>query len=163
MSSHNLTLIVEVRTQRLYVVRNGRHIATYRVSTSAYGVGNREGSQQTPPGKHVIARKIGHGAAPGAVFRGRVPTGAIAPISQDRTSNDADLITTRILWLRGLEPGLNAGKGIDSYDRYIYIHGTPAEGLIGEPASHGCIRMKNREVIKVFELVSEGTMVEIIA
>lgn len=72
-----------------------------------------------------------------------------------------DLVTTRILWLQGLEPGVNQGKGIDSHARYIYIHGTPEEGLIGQPASHGCIRMYNRDVIELFDAVQEGTLVEI--
>lgn len=154
-------IIVSIAAQKLLLVKNGDILARYPISSSEYGVGNKAGSNQTPLGTHKISHKIGDGAAVGAVFRSRAATGEIAAIHTDETDVDDDLVTTRILWLQGLEPGVNQGKGIDSHARYIYIHGTPEEGLIGQPASHGCIRMYNRDVIELFDAVQEGTLVEI--
>jgi lipoprotein-anchoring transpeptidase ErfK/SrfK len=134
---------------------------SYPVSTSKFGVGNRENSNKTPLGTHRVKMKYGDNAPLGTVFQARVNTGKVATIHTDSTDREEDLITSRILWLEGLEPGKNRGKGIDSYRRYIYIHGTPEEGLIGTPASHGCIRMKNQEVVELFEKVPVGTLVEI--
>ena len=90
-----------------------------------------------------------------------INTRRIAEIYIDSTDLEEDPITTRIMWLEGLEAGINRGKGIDSYKRHIYIHGTPEGGLIGQPASHGCIRMRNKDVIELFDLVSKDTLVEI--
>jgi len=87
----------------------------------------------------------------------RVYSGKIAEILTDKTNAKKDYVTSRIMWLQGEEPGINKGRNMDSYNRYIYIHGTPEEGFIGQPASHGCIRMKNKDVIELFELVEEGT------
>ncbi len=153
---------VDIKMQRLYLYRDGKKIKSYPVSTSRYGVGNRSGSFKTPPGLHRIQKKIGEGAAVGAVFRGRVKTGEITEIYYDNRRAGKDYILTRILRLEGLEPGVNKGEGIDSFQRYIYIHGTKEEGLVGQPVSRGCIRMRNKEVIELFELVTEGTPVKII-
>ncbi|MFQ6092176.1 MAG: L,D-transpeptidase family protein, partial [bacterium] len=101
------------------------------------------------------------GAKIGAIFKSGLNTGEIAKIYTDSTDVQEDLITSRIMWLEGLEAGINKGRDIDSYDRRIYIHGTPEEGLIGVPVSHGCIRMRNKDVIELFDLVSKGTLVEI--
>ena len=120
----------------------------YPCSTSRFGPGNAEGSEKTPVGLHRIAEKYGDGEPLGMIF--------------SSTPSGADLITTRILRLEGLQPGLNKGRGIDSYERYIYIHGTPEEGLIGTPASHGCIRMKNDDIAELYPLCPVGLTVEII-
>ncbi len=154
-------ILVSISDQELLLVRNGDVQQTYPISSSAYGTGSKAGSNKTPLGTHIISEKYGKNAAPGAIFRSRGNTGKIATIYTDGTDTDDDLVTTRIMWLQGMEPGLNKGSGIDSHARYIYIHGTPEEGLIGQPASHGCIRMYNRDVIELFEQVPVGTYVEI--
>ena len=155
-------LKVMVSEQKLLVVRDGRPEKEYPVSTSRYGTGSRQLSNQTPLGKHLIAKKIGSGAPLFSIFRNRVPTGKIAKANRSKKPVSEDLITTRILWLRGLEPGLNQGRRVDSFHRLIYIHGTPDEGLIGTPSSHGCIRMKNRDVVDLYDRVDAGTPVEIL-
>ena len=154
-------VVVDVSLQCLYLIRGDSVVHTYPVSTSKFGVGNRAGSNQTPLGTHQVCEKIGEGAEKGDVFRARQNTGEIAVIHEDRTDVEVDEVTTRILRLTGLEEGVNRGEGIDSYERFIYIHGTPEEGLIGTPSSHGCIRMKNTDVMELFDLVPEGILVEI--
>lgn len=161
LGPEELALIIVISKQELYAAKGKRIQALYPVSTSRCGPGNREGSNQTPLGTHRVREKIGDGAPPGAVFRGRVKTGEMARIDRDPIDRDEDLVTTRILWLEGQEDGINRGGQIDSYRRYIYIHGTPEEGFIGVPRSHGCIRMKNGEVIQLFDMVRVGTLVEI--
>jgi len=128
----------------------------YSISTSKYGIGNKAGSDKTPLGLHYIENKIGEGAPKGMIFKARRATGQIAEMN---VPGAGDLVTTRIMWLKGLEPGMNSGQGIDSYQRYIYIHGTAEENKIGQPASHGCVRMYNRDVIDLFKRVGEGTEV----
>lgn len=132
-------------------------IKGYLISTSQFGSGSKVGSNKTPLGLHKIASKIGRNASFGAIFKRRRNTGKIAKINKD----GGDLMTTRILRLEGLQKGINKGKGIDSFKRCIYIHGTPEEKLIGKPASHGCIRMKNRDIIELFDLAKRGTAVKI--
>jgi lipoprotein-anchoring transpeptidase ErfK/SrfK len=155
-------LVVRTDEQRLYVWEAGRVTDVFPVSTAARGVGNREGSLQTPPGLHRVAQRIGDAAPAGTVFRGRVATGEIAPILTDAAAvSPTDRITSRILWLEGLEPGINRGGDVDSLSRYIYIHGTDEEGRIGTPASHGCIRMRNQDVISLFARVPLHTLVVI--
>ncbi|HTL69882.1 MAG TPA: L,D-transpeptidase [Candidatus Eisenbacteria bacterium] len=155
-------LKIFVSEQKLVLLRDGRAVKEYPVSTSKFGTGNRQLSQKTPTGRHTIARKIGAGSPAMTVFRNRVRTAETAKVNRSRRPSGDDLITTRILWLRGLEPGVNSGKRVDSFHRLIYIHGTPDEGLIGTPASHGCIRMKNRDVVDLFDRVEPGTPVEIV-
>lgn len=138
-------------------------VRQYPVSTSKYGIGSEAGSFKTPLGKHRVAEKIGAGAPMHTIFKERVNTGKLAAIDRTLKGAPYDDVTTRVLWLEGLEPGLNRGKGIDSKERFIYIHGTPSEGLIGRPASNGCVRMYNRDVIELFNLVPEGTPVTIVA
>ncbi|GAH92165.1 unnamed protein product [marine sediment metagenome] len=133
----------------------------YPVSTSKYGVGNEKNSMKTPLGTHFIAEKIGDGAKIGTIFELCENTGEIAEIYTDAKDIKEDVITTRILWLKGIVPGVNEGEGVDSYNRHIYIHGSPEEGLIGTPASNGCIRMKNKDIIELFDSISEGTLVGI--
>jgi hypothetical protein len=151
-------IIVSVSKQKLTLYKGARIIKQYPVSTSKYGIGNKDGSFKTPLGKHVICSKIGRHARLGAIFRNRRNIKKIAKIGEDR---EKDLIITRILRLLGLEKGKNKGKGIDTYKRCIYIHGTAEEHLIGKQASHGCIRMKNRDIAELFDLVPRGTRVDI--
>ena len=149
-------------TQRLELVENGDVISQYSVSTSAHGPGELEGSKKTPRGRHEVAQKIGFGERRGAVFRNRKATGEICTPQLVKSEPTRDWILSRILWLRGLEEGRNQGGFVDTESRYIYIHGTPEEDRIGQPASHGCIRMRNDDVIELFDLVTPGTPVEII-
>jgi hypothetical protein len=160
----NDTIIyVDVSTQQMHLVRGDEILKTYAVSTSKYGSGFQEGSFMTPLGVHRIKEKIGKGEKPGTVFDERVSTKKITRIYTDTTDVASDLITTRILWLEGLEQKVNKGIPRDSYERYIYIHGTHEEGLIGKPSSLGCVRMKNDDVIHLFNLIREGTFVVISA
>ncbi|MDY6787885.1 MAG: L,D-transpeptidase [candidate division WOR-3 bacterium] len=156
-------LLVSVEYQRMIVVDStGIIIKVFPVSTSSYGVGNKAHSNKTPPGMHMISGKYGENEDIGTVFRFLSSTGEKAEIIHDSIDVEDDLITTRIMHLRGMEEGINRGRGIDSYERHIYIHGTPEEGLIGIPASHGCIRMRNRDAIEVFDMTGENTLVYII-
>lgn len=148
-----VALRIKIFDQMLYVHLGDEIKNSYKISTSKYGIGNKAGSNKTPLGLHRIVSKIGRNACLGAIFKRRRNTGKIARINKD----GGDLITTRILRLGGLEKGINKGKGIDSFQRCIYIHGTPQENLIGKPASHGCIRMKNRDIEELFELEKKGT------
>lgn len=152
-------LVVDVSEQLLYVLKENVIDSTFPISTSKYGIGNQIGSNKTPPGLHRIKRKIGSKVPLGGILRGRHFTGKKAKIYTDSTDVNEDLVLTRVLWLEGLEEGRNRGTGIDTFRRCIYIHGTNEEGLIGKPSSHGCIRMKNTDVITLFNLVSEGIFV----
>ena len=125
--------------------------ATWPVSTSRFGLGFEEGSFRTPTGRFRIAEKIGEGAPAGMIFRSRIATGKVA-----EQGGDEDLVLTRILWIEGLDP-----QNANTRQRYIYIHGTNQENLIGTPASHGCIRLRNYDIIDLFDRVREGNHVEI--
>jgi lipoprotein-anchoring transpeptidase ErfK/SrfK len=151
-------LYVKVATQMLYVVRNSESVREFAVSTARNGIGSQDGSLRTPPGIHRIYRKIGGGAPPGRIFESRCDTGIDCTYDGHQNSERRQVLT-RILWLQGCEPGLNRGDGIDSLSRYIYIHGTNNEEKIGTPNSHGCITMKNNEVIELFDMVEEGCIV----
>lgn len=153
-------LLVSVKEQRLYHIHaDSLKRASFDVSTAKLGVGNQKNSYQTPTGWHVIAQKIGADCARNEILKGRQPTGDIATIETRAVNTHSDCITSRILWLKGLEAGINLHGNVDSFERYIYIHGTHEEGLIGQPASIGCVRMKNVDIIDLFECVSEGTPV----
>lgn len=152
-----LSVRISISEQRLYLYSDKKIIKSYPISTSKYGIGNKAGSNKTPLGLHRVASKIGRNACIGAIFKRRRNTGKIARVNK----GSADLITTRILRLEGLQRGINKGKDIDSFQRCIYIHGTPEENLIGKPASHGCIRMRNRDIIDLFEIIKRGTLVSI--
>lgn len=160
-------LIVNIDQQRLYCMDTDENIISdYPVSTSSLGAGNKNGSYQTPLGNHSIAQKIGDGCSINEVFVGRQPLGVLDDLITSKENLPDDIISSRILWLQGEEPGLNKGNDsqgemIDSYQRYIYIHGTSEEDKIGKPASHGCVRMKNKDVIELFNLVEEGCKVVI--
>ena len=159
--TRKLFIRVVIAEQTLYLLENDAVIKRYDISASAYGVGNKAGSNKTPLGMHKVVSKFGKNAELNTIFKSRKNTGRIAEINYDKQKTPGDLITSRILWLAGLEEGVNKGSGIDSYLRHIYIHGTPDEGLIGSPASHGCIRMRNSDVVELFDLVPVGTIVNI--
>jgi L,D-transpeptidase YbiS len=149
--SQQLKIQISVRNQRL-TLKNGRKtIAAYPVSTSQFGLGSKEGSFKTPTGKFRIAEKIGGGMPAGTVFKSRKPVKATKKMLRDD-----DLVMTRILWLDGVEP-----RNANTHDRYVYIHGTNHEEEIGTASSHGCVRMKNDDVVELFDRVTEGTPVEI--
>jgi UDP-N-acetylmuramate--alanine ligase len=151
-------IVVDVDHQRLILVEGGRVAADYPVSTAAAGVGGEEGSFRTPPGVHRIARRIGAGEPAGRVFVDRAPT----PQRWTGEPTNEDLILTRVLTLEGMEDQVNRGPGFDSLARYIYIHGTNHEQRLGEPASHGCIRLANPDVIDLFDRVDAGDLVVIV-
>ena len=155
-------LFISIENQKMYRIQSKDIIETYDISTSKYGIGNQMGSNKTPTGLHKINSKYGHKTPVNGRMIGRVFYGQIAKIFSDTTTSKTDDITSRILWLEGLENGINKGNNIDSYKRYIYIHGTSEEGRIGIPSSHGCIRMKNKDVIDLFNEVAIGTFVLIL-
>jgi lipoprotein-anchoring transpeptidase ErfK/SrfK len=145
------TIHVSIGDQRLTLKENERPIRTYPVSTSGFGTGTEEGSLKTPTGRFRVAHKIGGQMPSGTIFVGRVPLEAdeVSPATED-------LVMSRILWLDGLDE-----HNANTRDRFIYIHGTRHEDKIGKAASHGCVRMRNDDVIELFELVDEGTPVVI--
>ena len=150
---------IDLRRQRLLLHLAGGWARRYAVSTSGAGAGEREGSGQTPRGRHVVRAKIGAGLPPGAVLVGRRPTGEVWSPELACAHPGRDWILSRVLWLSGLEPGRNRLGEVDTMRRYIYIHGTPEEDSLGLPGSHGCIRMSNADVIELFDLVPPGTEV----
>ena len=159
--SQNNEIIVDISEQRLYLFNNDNLVQSFPVSTSKYGEGQIENSFKTPLGLHEIKEKIGDKALINTIFIARENTNKRAEIQINPNDTEDDFVTSRILWLDGLENGINRGVGVDSFSRYIYIHGTHEEGLIGQKASHGCIRMFNNDVIELFDMVSEGTKVQI--
>lgn len=151
-------IYVDCKQQLLSCVRaSDNPVQYYSISTSRYGQGQKEGSLQTPLGIHRIAQKIGDHEPLGRVFRSRVATEEMC--LPDDFEGEADVITSRILWLEGLQPGLNRGGDVDSFKRYIYIHGTADEAGIGSPASIGCIRMRNSDVMALYDRVEPGDLV----
>jgi len=160
--AHKAVAIVSLSDQTLSLYRDGALVKIYPVSTSKYGAGNKDGSYMTPLGVHRIREKIGGSAPFGTIFKARRNTHRVAQIVSDQTKTPHDFITSRILWLEGQEPGVNRGEGIDSYARYIYIHGTHEEGLIGQPVSVGCIRMRNRDVVELYDQMREDDLVVIV-
>jgi L,D-transpeptidase YbiS len=142
---------ISVRKQQLVLKSGRKKLANYPVSTSRFGLGSREGSFKTPTGKFRITEKIGDGMPLGTVFKSRRPVKATKKILREE-----DLVMTRILWLDGLER-----RNANTHGRYIYIHGTNHEESIGVPASHGCVRMRNADLVELFEQVGVGTPVVI--
>ncbi|MEW8507063.1 MAG: L,D-transpeptidase [Candidatus Thiodiazotropha sp.] len=157
-----LQLRIELSNQRLICHQAGRVITTYPVSTATNGPGEIRGSECTPRGKHRIRLKIGEGCEENTVFIARRPTGETYHDELAASAPQRDWILTRILWLTGIEKGSNRGGDVDSLRRFIYIHGTPDSEPMGRAASHGCIRMRNRDLIDLFERVENGTQVEIV-
>jgi len=152
-------LRIDLAAQQLQVLDGDRTAASFAVSTSAKGAGERSASEQTPRGAHEVRALIGDGAPCGAVFVARQATGEICTPELRAAHPERDWILSRVIWLSGLEEGRNRGGDVDTYERYIYIHGTPDEELVGEARSHGCIRMRNADVITLFAMVEIGTRV----
>lgn len=138
---------------------SGELLRQYPVSTSKYGTGNQNGSEKTPLGLHRIKDKLGGAMPVNEVFIGRVPHGNLEECRERGVDLPDDVIMSRIMWLEGMEPGRNKGGYVDTYQRYIYIHGTNDEDSIGTPASIGCIRMRNQDVVDLFRLVEVGSEV----
>lgn len=152
-------LAVRISTATLQFYRRGELAKSYAVSTSKLPPSNIKHSMGTPRGLHEIAERIGAGQPPGMVFKSRVPTGRhFSEILQIEPEKD-NLITSRILWLRGLEPDFNRGGNVDTYERYVYIHGTNHETRLGEPLSAGCVLMRNLDIIELYEEVRTGDLV----
>ncbi len=152
---------ISIPEQSLALIEDGREVRRYAVSTSKNGPGEREGSFCTPRGEHIVRAKIGAGQPTNSVFVGRRPTGEIWTPELSERFPGRDWILTRILWLSGCELGRNRLGEVDTMRRYIYIHGSPDTVEMGKPGSIGCIRMRNRDVVELFELVPAGTEVGI--
>jgi hypothetical protein len=153
-------LYVSIHRQTLFHVKRGRSLAVYNVSTARRGIGNTVNSYRTPTGLHRVAVKYGEGVPELGILRDRIYTGEQA--DPDAPGEDGDLITSRILWLEGLEEHVNRGGHVDSKARHIYIHGTANERAIGTACSKGCVRMLNSDVIQLFDAVPAGTPVVIL-
>lgn len=154
-------LEIDLARQVMRAVAATGAVRDYAVSTARNGPGETQDSECTPRGRHRVAAKIGAGAAPGTVFVGRRPTGEQWSEELAAAHPGRDWILSRILWLEGLEPGFNAGGACDTKARYIYIHGTPDTTELGQPGSRGCIRMRNQDIIELFDWVDVGTGVDI--
>ncbi|NEX22233.1 L,D-transpeptidase [Thiorhodococcus mannitoliphagus] len=152
---------IDVPQQRLTLIQDSRELACYRVSTGLNGVGEANGSGCTPRGLHRVRIRIGDRCPIGTVFRGRRPTGEVYDEALAAAHPGRDWILTRILWLTGCESGRNRGGCVDTLRRYVYIHGCPDSEPMGVPRSHGCIRMRNQELIELFDWTPAGTPVEI--
>ncbi len=161
-SASDLKILISLERQRLTLTdRAGAVLAEYPVSTAYNGPGEKDGSGCTPRGDHYIRAMIGGDQPIHTVFRGRRPTGEIYSSELGEQHPERDWILTRILWLCGCETGKNRGPGVDTFRRFIYIHGTPETEPMGVPLSHGCVRMRNDDVIDLFDRVSPGTAVSI--
>ena len=156
------TLLVRISTQTMQYFRGGQLARSFAISTSKRPPSNIKGSLGTPRGLHEIAERVGGGQPAGMVFKGRVPLGRHFREFDEDLSEAGNLITTRILWLRGLEPAVNQGGEVDTYERYVYIHGTNREAQIGQPQSGGCVLMRNLDIIELYEEVRTGDQVLIV-
>ncbi|MBL4867162.1 MAG: L,D-transpeptidase [Pseudomonadales bacterium] len=153
------TIMVSASKQSLQLLEDRTQIATYSISTSKYGLGEEDGSYKTPRGKHTVRAMIGEGKPINSVFVGRRHTGQIYSPKLATEFPERDWILTRVIWLRGCEKGRNRLGLQDSMRRFIYIHGTPSSEPMGVPASHGCIRMRNEDVIDLYDRISYGCSV----
>jgi len=158
---NNLHIEINIQEQFLKLFNGDHLVKQYPVSTARNGPGELMESECTPRGSHIIAEKIGEGHAPNTVFVSREPTGELYTPDLCTQFPGRDWILTRILWLSGTEPGCNQGGNVDSLDRYIYIHGSPDEVEMGKPGSRGCVRMRNEDVMELFDQVGVGTLVQI--
>lgn len=158
-------LVISIAEQKLYLIDDLKIKNRYPISSAELGIGNQSGSNQTPLGVHQISNKFGDNAPINTIFKARKNTNIVAEIlTKPNAKSDKDNITSRILWLDGLEEGVNKGidkqgNNVDSHSRYIYIHGTDEEGRLGQAASHGCVRMANQDVIELFDQVDFGCLV----
>lgn len=155
-------LYVAVKQQKLFYIQGNTVVAEYIISTAENGLGSTIGSRMTPSGLHRIQEKVGDDVPLGGIIKEKVYTGKISTIENDAVSLGVDQITTRLFHLSGLEPGINKDLPNDSYQRGIMIHGTPEEGLLGQPVSHGCVRMKNSDIEQLYPQVKPGTYVVIL-
>ncbi len=158
MSSTSL-ITVNIAEQRLRLEQGGERLMDVAVSTAKNGPGEQNGSECTPRGLHYIRAKIGEGCEANTVFIGRRPTGETFSEALRADHPKRDWILTRILWLCGLEPGHNRGGHVDTMRRYVYIHGCPDSDAMGVPSSHGCVKMRNSDMIALFDRVAVGTRV----
>ncbi len=158
---HRITVDVPSQTLTLFD-RDGRVLMETRVATARNGIGEQSGSECTPCGRHIVRAKIGAGMALNTVFVSRRPTGEIYRPELRAAYPDRDWILTRILWLSGLEPGRNRLGETDTMRRFIYIHGCPDDDPMGVPSSRGCVKMRNRDIVALFDLVEPGTPVDIV-
>lgn len=156
MSYH---IFIFCQTQRLELYKSNKLIFSTVISTGANGIGQQNGSGKTPLGWHQVFEKYGDNACENTVFRGRKATGEIYDSALKLKMPNRDWILTRILRLKGLEPGFNLGGEVDTYQRYIYLHGTPDDTILGKPGSKGCIRMNNKDIIYLYDLIAIGTPV----
>jgi lipoprotein-anchoring transpeptidase ErfK/SrfK len=154
-------ILVRLDAQTLELLEGDRVVARYPVSTGSNGPGEARDSGCTPRGRHRIRLRIGAGCPANTVFVGRRPTGEIYSPDLAAREPDRDWILTRILWLTGTEPGRNRGGQVDTLRRYVYIHGCPDAAPLGAPLSHGCIRMRNTDLVALFDRVRAGTIVDI--
>ena len=157
--SADLLIEISIGGQRLWLRQGGSVLMDCLISTARNGPGEQTDSECTPRGAHLVCEKIGAECVPGTVFVGRQPTGEVYGPALRRRYPHRDWILSRILWLSGAEPGRNAGGEVDSRSRYIYIHGAPDDVPMGAPGSRGCVRMRNADVIELFDAVEVGTRV----
>lgn len=150
---------IDIKAQQLTLMQGEDVVAIYSISTATNGLGQQNGSECTPAGLHVIRAKIGENADENAVFIGRRKTGEIFNEELKQQNPERDWILTRILWLSGLEQGKNRGGEVDTMRRYIYIHGCPDSDSFTTPSSHGCVKMRNKDIIDLFNNVDTGTRV----
>lgn len=155
-------ILVHLDTQTLELLDGDRVLARYPVSTGSNGAGEERDSGCTPRGRHRVRLRIGEGCPANTVFVGRRPTGEIYSADLAAAEPDRDWILTRILWLAGTEPGRNRGGRVDTLRRYIYIHGCPDSAPLGVPLSHGCVRMRNTDLLALFDRVRAGTVVDVV-
>ena len=157
----DIRIVIDIASQRLSLYSADQWLQDYAISTAKNGVGQENGSGCTPLGEHTIRAKIGSNSPIGTVFAGRRPTGEVFSPELAEQFPTRDWILTRILWLSGREHGLNRCGSVDTLRRYIYIHGCPDDAPMGTPESHGCIRMRNEDVVDLFDRVRVGTVVRI--
>ena len=149
-------IFINTSSQKIFLINSNKLIFESDISSSLYGLGCQLNSNKTPTGLHIVASKIGHKLPAGTLFKNRIPTSTII----DKIPKDNnDYITSRIIRLSGLEDGFNKGGNLDTFDRYIYIHGTPHSDKLGRPVSHGCIRMSDQNIIKLFNLIEDNELV----
>ena len=153
------TLYISVADQRMTLMQDQHTLFECDISSARNGVGEIQGSECTPRGWHYIRARIGGGCPPNTVFIGRRPSGELYSPALRAQFPQRDWILTRILWLSGLEPGFNRMGEVDTMRRYIYIHGCPDDDQLGRPGSHGCIKVRNQDVINLYDLVPVGTRV----